>query len=381
MSRPLRKVLVIHTSGGIGDVLLSTCVVSALHQAYGCQVDFLCQKRTAPALRDNPQITERFEWAEGRPLGLGDLLHWAGLLRSKNYDAAVVLWSNTQVAWLTFLAGIPVRVGQDSRLSYSFLYTHKVRVRSEHGDDQSHWSEILLDYVRALGVKPGPPRVFLQIPESASSRAHELLAGLPGQGPLLGFHPFKGPPVPLERWPLPVFAEWLGHMRRELGARIVVTGSPGEKAYADQIIALAGPEHVLNLAGQTDLATLAALSRKLDAFVCPDSGPMHVAAAAGARVLGIYALEEDYPRRWAPLSPRARVLRPQPTGCPPGCRKPTCQDFRCYRTVTPQQVVAELRALLDEEPDGRPAAAEPAPGRCPPADQNPDPKDCGAAPQ
>ena len=62
MSRPLRKILLVHTSGGIGDVLLSTAVVSALHQAYpGCQVDFLCQSRTAGALRDNPEITERFE--------------------------------------------------------------------------------------------------------------------------------------------------------------------------------------------------------------------------------------------------------------------------------------------------------------------------------
>ncbi|MBS2039464.1 glycosyltransferase family 9 protein [bacterium] len=359
MSPPLRKVLVIHTSGGIGDVLLSTCVVNALREAYQCQVDFLCQTRTAAALRDNPQITRRYEWPERRPQDIRSWLHWARLLRAEKYDATLVLWSNTQVAWLTLLAGIPVRVGQDSRLAYSFLYTHKVRVRSEHGDDQSHWSEILLDYVRALGVSPGPAQVTLQIPEPAAQRASKLLADLPGPGPVVAFHPFKGPPVPLERWPLSVFAGWLAHIRYELGARIVVTGSPGEKAYADQIVQLAGPENVLNLAGQTDLATLAALSQQVDAFICPDSGPMHVAAAAGARVLGIYALEEDFPRRWAPLTPRARVLRPQPPGCRPGCRKPSCPDFRCYATVSPQHVVTELRALLNGEPDAPPLRPAP----------------------
>ena len=257
------------------------------------------------------------------------------------------MWSNTQVAWLTFLAGIPIRAGQDSRLAYSFLYTHKVSVRSEHGDRDSHWSEILLDFVRILGVEPGPPRVRLEIGQNHRERAAQLLEPLVGQGPLIGFHPFKGPPVPLERWPLPVFAGWLQAIRRDLGARVVVTGSPAEKPYAEQILELAGGDRVINLAGQTDLATLAALAQQVDVFVCPDSGPMHVAAAAGARVLGIYAMEEDFPRRWAPLTPTARVLRPQPTGCPPGCRKPTCRDFRCYRTVTPDRVVAELSALLE----------------------------------
>ena len=356
MSRPLRKFLVIHTAGGIGDVLLSTAVVHAIHEAYpGCQVDFLCQTRTAAALQNNPEIQERFEWPERRPRSLGELLHWAKLLRARRYDASLVLWSNTQVAWLTFLAGIPVRVGQDSRLAYSFLYTHKVRVRSEHGDEQTHWSEILLDFVRALGATPGPPRIHLEVSAQNRQRAACLLEPLAGDGPLIGFHPFKGPPVPLDRWPLPVFAGWLKALRQQLGARVVVTGSPGEKPYADQIVALAGCENVLNLAGETDLATLAALARQVDVFVCPDSGPMHVAAAAGARVLGIYAMEEDFPQRWAPLTPTARVLRPQPTGCPAGCRKPTCRDFRCYQTVTPQQVVTEVEALWEPH---RPPAAE-----------------------
>lgn len=346
MSPPLRRILVVHTAGGIGDVLLSTAVVGALHEAYpGCHVDFLCQSRTAAALLDNPDIHERFEWPDRRPKSFQSLIQWAKLLRSRKYDAALVLWSNTQVAWLLFLAGIPIRVGQDSRLAYSFLYTHKVRVRSEHGDVDSHWSEILLDFVRALGVQPGPARVHLEISQSRRERAAQLLPE--GVGPLIAFHPFKGPPVPLERWPLPVFAGWLDAIRRDLGARIVVTGSPGEKPFADQIIELAGGKNVLNLAGQTDLATLAAVAQQVDVFVCPDSGPMHVAAAAGARVLGIYAMEEDFPRRWAPLTSTARVLRPQPTGCPAGCRKPTCRDFRCYQSVPPERVVAEISALLE----------------------------------
>lgn len=356
-------------------MLLSTGVVNALHEAYGCQVDFLCQQRTAAALQGNPQIGQRFEWPDRRPDSLASLLRWSRLLRGQKYDAALILWSNTQIAWLTWLAGIPIRVGQDSRLSYSFLYTHKVRVRSEHGDERSHWSDILLDYVRALGASPGPAQVRLAIPAQAESRARQLLADFPGQGPLLAFHPFKGPPVDLKRWPLAVFADWLRLIRGHFGARLVVTGSAAEKPFAERIIALAGPEDVLNLAGQTDLTTLGALARQVDAFICPDSGPMHVAAAAGSRVLGIYAMEEDFPHRWAPLTPLARVLRPQPTGCRPGCRKPSCPDFRCYRAVDPNQLLAELGELLNEAAGGPRAEPGPSAGMHPPVDQNPEPTD------
>lgn len=339
------KFLVVHTGGGIGDVLLSTGVVGALHEAYPkCRVDFLCQKRTAPALAGQPGIDRLWELPGRGPQGLSSMLQWVRRLRAERYDCALVLWSNTAIAWLCWLAGIPRRVGQDSRLSYSFLYTHKVRVRSEHGDTHSHWSDILLDYVRALGVKPGAPRIGLPIPPEAEQRARVLLSECPGNGPLIGVHPFKGPPVQLERWPLDVFAEWVRCLAQ--GGRVVVTGSPGEARAAEEIVRRAGSPNVLCVAGRTDLPTLAALSRLCDVFVCPDSGPMHVAAAAGARVVGIYALEEDFPQRWAPLTATCRILRPQPTGCPPGCRKPTCQDFRCYRAVSPHQVQAAVQELL-----------------------------------
>jgi ADP-heptose:LPS heptosyltransferase len=345
VSNPLHKVLVVHTGGGIGDVLLSTAVVHALSEG-GSRVDFLCQRSTAAALHGHPQIDQLWQWPAKGPGGILPWLSWARRLRRENYAAALVLWSTTATAWLTWMAGIPRRVGQDSRLSYSFLYTHKVRLRSEHGDRHSHWSDILLDWVRALGISPGPPQVRLTLDDVAQQRADRLLAGLPGEGPLLAVHPFKGPPVSLQRWPLEVFAAWIRALHDRLGARLIVTGSPNESRWAERIVEMAGVDRILNVAGKTDLATLACLARNCDAFICPDSGPMHVAAAAGARVLGIYALEEDFPQRWAPLSPRARVLRPQPTGCPVGCRKPTCPDFRCYRTVSPDQVVQEVKLLL-----------------------------------
>ena len=110
------------------------------------------------------------------------------------------------------------------------------------------------------------------------------------------------------------------------------------------------------LAGSTDVPTLGALAAACDLFVCPDSGPMHVAAAAGARVLGVYALEEDFPQRWAPFSPSSQVLRPRPAGCRPGCRKAECPDFRCYASVSEEALLSAARELLSWSNEGDAAA-------------------------
>ncbi len=338
----------VHTGGGLGDVLLATPVLDALQGAWPqAGIDVLARTGTAAALRGHPVVRDVLDMPQASPTP-AEVPSWAARLRSRRYDAAMVLWSRTTLAWMLFLAGIPVRVGQDSRLAYSWLYTHRVAVRSEHGDTSTHWTQILLDYVRALGVTPedyGPARPRYIIPEEAHGRAQTLLAELPeGLGPVVGFHSSKGMRLAPGRWPVDVFATWVRALHRELGARLVLTGGPEEVDLVGAVASLAEVP-VLNLAGRTDLPTLAALTRRCDVFVCPDSGPMHLAAVLGTPTVGIYALDEDFPQRWAPLGAPSRIVRPARRCCPPGCRKATCPDFHCYHAVPPEQVVQAVRDL------------------------------------
>lgn len=340
----IRRALIVHTGGGIGDVLLATPVAAALKERWPeARVDFLAREATAEVLRGNPHVDEVLTLPIPSP-GVG-ALGWAGRLRARHYDAGLVLWSKTALAWMLYLAGIPVRVGQDSRVAYSFLYTHRVRVRSEHGDTESHWSDILLDYVRALGVEAEPCAPVYRVPEEARRRAEELLRELPGEGPLVGLHSGKGNVSDPGRWPVDVFAGWARALKEELGARLVLTGGWEEVEMVGEVERRAGVE-CLNLAGRTDLPLLAAVARRCAVFVCPDSGPMHLAAAVGTPTVGVYALEEDFPRRWAPVGAPRRLVRPAVRSCRPGCRKASCPDFRCYRQVTPEMVVAAARELL-----------------------------------
>src|SRR5205814_5942896 len=71
---------------------------------------------------------------------------------------------------------------------------------------------------------------------------------------------------------------------------VVVVGSASERLLASQIVDATTwrKKPALNLAGKTTLKQLAALLGAADAVVSNDSGPMHLAAALGTPVVGIF---------------------------------------------------------------------------------------------
>lgn len=336
-----------HTGGGLGDVLLSGPVVDTLHHS-GYKVDFLARKGTSGAVERHPRVNELLTIDTKDPPNLGEMKSWAARLKEREYDICLLLWSTTRWAWTLFWSRIPKRVGQASRLAYSFLFTHRVPIRSERGDTSTHWTEILLDYPRRAGLQPVEPKLSYPLTEKARKEASGLIERFDFgelQGPLLGFHSGKGLPLTANRWPVAQFARLAEHLQANLGARLILTGGPNEVEIVNEIQQrLLLP--VANVAGKTSLETLGALAEQCSAFVCPDSGPMHLAAAVGTPVVGIYALDEDFPKRWAPFGTDYRIIRPPRPACPPGCKKPTCPNFACYLKVKPEEVTRAVEELL-----------------------------------
>ena len=107
---------------------------------------------------------------------------------------------------------------------------------------------------------------------------------------------------------------------------------------------------MLDLCGRTRLPQLAALSLESDLMVSNDTGPLHLAAAAGARVVGIYTCTS--PELTGPYGPRAASVQ---TGvwCAASFRK-TCNRLDCMAELTPDRVwpavVFQLEAALSCPP-------------------------------
>jgi heptosyltransferase-2 len=227
---------------------------------------------------------------------------------------------------------------------YSALFTERVAVRSERGDRTSHWTEILLDYARAIGCDaPGAAPEF-GIRDEERGAADALLRVHDVAGPYYLLHPTRGLSARHARWPVAGFVALAKRLYARDGIPLFVTGAPDDVPVARAIADGAG-FGVTSLAGATSIGSFAALAERARAVVAMDSGPMHVAAAVGAPTAGIFALQSDEPDRWAPQGPHAAAVRPT-YPCPPGHRKETCPDFACVRELDEAAILAVLDGLL-----------------------------------
>ena len=205
-------------------------------------------------------------------------------LRRGQYDVAVDAshwhaFSLTSAA-LTLASGAPVRIGHDRGASPRFL-THSVVHQSEHSSD----IDAKLELLEPLRLAAAGRQLETGMGSGRGSQDHirDLLshAGVPG-GPQIALNP--GGRKADHRWS----ARGFGAVARRLaqaGRIPVVYWGPGEEPIAREVVAAsAGAAH---LAPRTDVAQLAAAFRVSEWVVTNDTGPMHLAAAVGARTVAI----------------------------------------------------------------------------------------------
>jgi ADP-heptose:LPS heptosyltransferase len=149
-----------------------------------------------------------------------------------------------------------------------------------------------------------------------------------------------------------------------LGARVVVTGGPSERDLVASVVAGAGVGAV-PLVG-TSLLELAGVLAGAEAVLSGDTGPLHLAAALGRPVVGVYGPTD--PAQTGPLGPRAVVVRrPVPCGpCydlrePAECKLPD-RALVCMRELAPEAVLRGLLRLLGHASPNLPLRLVAAPG-------------------
>jgi ADP-heptose:LPS heptosyltransferase len=325
------RALLVAAGGGIGDTLLAGVVATALRSRYAA-VD-------AVVLPEHRAIAERIPAIERVIPATGSGWTLGRALARERYAAAAVTWATARTAQIPLVAGIPLRAGQARRL-YSVLFNRRVTVRSEHGDRTTPWTEILLDYARALDCDaPGALPQFAVRPDDRAAAAELLRSHAAGDRYAI-VHPTRGLSATRARWPVTGFVELARALAVRDGLTVLVSGTAADAETALAIARQAGGR-TISIAGETRIGTFAALAEGAVCVAAMDSGPMHVAAAVGAPTVGIFALQSDEPDRWAPRGARTAVVRAS-YPCPPAHRKETCPDFACVAAL---DTAAVLRAI------------------------------------
>lgn len=328
------RALLLCDGGGIGDSLLASVVARALHARYRA-VDALTLAGHADTLAHVPDVA-RVIVDTGK-----NFPQLVRQLAGGRYQAAVVTWATFRAALLPCAAGIPIRVGQSRRL-YSSLFTHRVGVLSETGDSSTHWSQILLNYARAIGCDTADAQPRFETTPQDEAEAETLLAAHGGAGEYALVHPTCSISHRRPIWPLDGWVTLTRSLLQTYGCKMFVTGAAADEPIAQRLARRAG---VISLAGKTSIGVFAAIARRAKFFVVMHSGPMHVAAAVGTPTVGIFPLQADFPDRWAPLGRAVAVVRPS-YPCRSRELMETCPDYACVRNLSLRNVMAALEDVL-----------------------------------
>ena len=328
-----RRALLYCAGGGIGDSLVASIVARALHRRFST-VDALTLEAHRAVLERVPDVDGVLVDDGGEERELADRL-------TRNaYEACVVTWATPRTARIAQMAAIPVRVGQARRI-YSFRFTNRVLVRSENGDVTSHWSEILLDYARAIGCDTDDRR-YRFVPTSGDEREAEELSAASGRFIILS--PCNAVASRRSNWPLEGWAALAGALRERFGARILVSGAPADAPMTERIVRLSRDDAIVSIAGCTSVGSFGALARRADAFVGITTGSMHVAAAVDCPTVGIFPFQSDFPERWSPLGTRTAVVRAT-YPCHLGDTKENCRDYACIADLDLSRILAAVASL------------------------------------
>jgi len=141
------------------------------------------------------------------------------------------------------------------------------------------------------------------------------------------------------------FANLADRLIKQANADVIFTGGQEDSEAIENIISNMKAK-AANLAGKTDLKTLAALYEKASIVVSTDTGPMHLAAAIGTSVVALFG--PTAPWRTGPFGPGHKIIRAN-LECSP-CFKRQCNTIDCMKQITVDQVFdAVMSAIFTTE--------------------------------
>jgi heptosyltransferase III len=347
LAKEPERILLVRTDR-LGDVILTLPMIGVLRKQYPhAAISMLLQHYTGEIVQGHRELAGILWYdGDGRPVPFFAMLR---SIRAHRFDAVVVARPTPRLAWLMFLARIPVRIGTGYR-AYSFLFNS--RVFEHRKDARRHELEYNLNLLLALGVRAEAlkdPVVYgLRVSPEDEKSARDVLArrGLSLDHPFAVIHPGTGGSA--REWQIGNLSELGRRICRQKKMAVVVTGNAAERSLAETLAGQIGSGSV-SVAGELTMKQLAAVLERARIWIGHSTGPLHLAVALGTPVVGLYPqMIPMSPRRWGPYTPMSRVHVPDR---PADCTK--CEDGKlghcpCMDTITVNEVFRSVNELLTE---------------------------------
>ena len=328
----------------IGDMVMAHCLFQTLKSRQANPaITLAAPPATARLAHRMPEIDEIVEtpFQHGR-LHMTDRFRIGRSLRGHRFDQAIILPGSLKAALLPFFAKIPVRTGYRGESRWGLINDLRSRPSTKEDPMAARFVQLgLAANAPAVSTYPHPrltsrpdnvQKVFQRIGKSIASAP--AIAICPGAE----FGPAK-------RWPEHHFAGVADHFLTQ-GWQVWLLGGERDRTVAQTIIENCHkPGHCVDLTGRTHIEEAIDLLAHARAAVSNDSGLMHVAAATGTPVVGIFGASSEH--HTPPLGPAAATVS-QPLACRP-CFARQCPlgHKQCLETLEPDRVIGSLSALLE----------------------------------
>ncbi|OGJ85068.1 MAG: hypothetical protein A2268_16260 [Candidatus Raymondbacteria bacterium RifOxyA12_full_50_37] len=294
------KILISRTDK-IGDVVCTLPLAGALKAWQpACRVGFLCSAHVQPLVAVCANVDEIIVREELEAAGLDRA---AERLKKAGFDAVVHVFPVPWIARLCSRARIPLRIGTLRRW-YHWLTCNR-RVMVKRSGSRLHEAQLNLLLLAPIIGPAGFPLKSIpllygltRVPE-----LHPTLAKCidPARFNLV-LHPGSRGSAPV--WPMEHFVDLAARLPSER-FNVVLSGNGHEREQIRTAFGVAA----CRLLPETDLSGLISFIAASDGFVASSTGPAHIAAALGRRVLGIHTdRPPTHPGRWAPVGSRASTV-------------------------------------------------------------------------
>jgi heptosyltransferase-2 len=336
------NILIIRLSS-LGDIVLAEPLVRALKENIAdSNVEFLTRRAYLPIVKSMKGVD--------RAIDLDDRIEFKKLRRLQ-FDYIVDLQNNFRSGWL--IGGL-----------------RRTRIVRYHRPRLNRWLRIHVPSARAKLATPAPvSRQYIQAATRLdlkwSDAIPKLSASVEGQdlarkrldqirldlkweaaSPVIAVSP--GGRHGTKVWPIDKWEQFLKLANDSGMCQVLFLGSGDEVSIGEDLSRRLGFP-VANLCGKTGLEELIALTALVDGVVCGDSGPMHLAAAVGTPVVGIFGpTVKEF--GFAPQGEFSRVVEVSGLECRPchphGPEKCPLNHYRCMCDIEPSEVLKNLQTVM-----------------------------------
>ena len=338
------KILIIKLSA-IGDVIHTLPALNAIRKKYpDAHITWLVEEAAYGVIKghkalDRIIVSKRKTWLKGLAgrscaKNFRKVCSFVKQLRDTRYDIILDFQALLKSGVLIGLARGGRKIGFDKGMEHqehSYIFLNE---RVPPVDMEVHALTRGMMLLEAIGISSSEVEYNIYISGKDRNAADDLLmhCGIKAPKLLVAINPMAKWETKL--WDNLKFSNLADRLIEQANADVIFTGSREDSEAIEGIISNM-KVRAANLAGRTDLKTLAALYEKASIVVSTDTGPMHMAAAVGTPVVALFG--PTAPWRTGPFGEGHKIIRVG-LECSP-CFKRQCKTIDCMKQISVEQVL------------------------------------------